>query len=164
MRARAALIALGLPLLAGCGFTPLYATTGVTPGLAHVEVVTPDGRTGHLLSEDLQDSLAIDRKVPAQYRLALAVDEIRYARGLSTEQVATWYELSVKVSYSLIDIPSGKTLTAGVTPISVSYNAVSDPYAGIVAQQDGQKRAASEAAQRIRIALASYFASQPHTP
>ena len=150
-----------LPALSGCGFTPLYGAPGVTSGLAGVDVITPEGRTGHLLSEDLQDDLAIDRGKAPVYRLALNVDEQRYARGLSTEQLATWYELSLKVSYSLIDIESGKTLTAGIMPVSVSYNAVGDPYAGIVAQQDGQKRAAAEAAQRIRIELASYFASQP---
>ncbi len=156
--------ALVLPLLCGCGFTPLYAVDGVSPSLSGVEVVTPEGRTGHLLSEDLQDDFARARGKPARYRLALAVDENRYARGLTFEQVATWYELSVRVSYSLMDLTSGKTLTAGVAPVSVSYNAVNDPYSGIVAQQDGQKRAASEAAQRIRIALASYFADRDVSP
>ena len=163
-RLLAACVALALPALAGCGFTPLYAAPGVTPGLASVEVITPEGRTGHLLSENLQDDLAIDRGRPALYRLALAVDEKRYARGLSTEEVATWYELSVQVSYSLVEIASGRTLTAGVMPVNVSYNAVNDPYAGIVAQQDGQKRAAAEAAQRIRIQLGAYFAGQAKTP
>ncbi len=127
-------------------------------------MTTPEGRIGHLLSEDLQDNLAIDRSKPAIYRLALAVDENRYARGLSEENVATWYELSLRVSYSLVDVESGQTLTAGVMPVNVSYNAAADPYAGIVAQQDGQRRAAAEAAQRIRIELASYFAGRPARP
>jgi LPS-assembly lipoprotein len=163
-RARGIAVACGLaalPLLAGCGFTPLYATNGVTPSLSDIEVVTPEGRTGHLLSEDLQDDFASARGKPAQYRLALNLDERRYARGLDFQQVATWYELSLRVSYSLIDIGSGRTLTAGVMPVSVSYNSANDPYAGIVAQQNGQTRAAHEAAQRIRIALASYFAGHP---
>src|SRR5471030_29588 len=141
-RLAAVLAILALPGLSACGFTPLYGAPGVSSGMASVDVVTPEGRTGHLLSEDLQDNLAVDHERPPLYRLALAVDETRYARGLSTEQLATWYELSVRVSYSLIEISSGKTLTAGVTPVSVSYNAADDPYAGIVAQQDGQKRAA----------------------
>ncbi len=151
---------LALPALSACGFTPLYAAPGVTPGLAAVQVVTPDGRTGHLLSEDLQDDLASDVGKPPLYRLALAVDETRYARGLTTERLATWYELSVRVSYSLIEISSGRTLTAGIMPVNVSYNAVNDPYAGIVAQQDGQKRAAAEVSQRLRVKLAAWFASQ----
>jgi LPS-assembly lipoprotein len=159
----AAFAVAALPLLAGCGFTPLYATTGVTPAMAKIEVITPEGRTGHLLSEDLQDDLAIARGEgeTAKYRLVMSLDERRYARGLDYQQVASWYELSLRVSYSLIDIESGKTLTAGVMPVSVSYNDPNDPYAGIVAQQDGQTRVANEAAQRIRIAIAAYFADQP---
>ena len=153
--------ALLAPALGGCGFTPLYATGGVSPALSAIEVITPSGRTGHLLSEDLQDDLATARGKQPLYQLDLALDEKRYARGLSFEQVATWYELSLRVSYSLVDLSSGKTLTSGVMPVSVSYNAAGDPYAGVVAQQNGQQRAASDAAQRIRIALASYFAGAP---
>jgi LPS-assembly lipoprotein len=166
MRPRAWLAgaALALPLLAGCGFTPLYATPGVSSGLANIEVITPEGRTGHLLSEDLEDDLAVRRGEPTPYRLALAVDEHRYARGLDTDNVATWYELHLRVSYALIDKASGRTLTAGALPITVSYNAVNDPYAGIVAQQDGQKRAASEAAQRIRVELGAWFTRQARAP
>jgi LPS-assembly lipoprotein len=164
MRPRAGVLSMlpVLALLGGCGFTPLYATPGVSSGLSNIEVVTPEGRTGHLLSEDLQDNLAVRRGEPVAYQLALHLDEERYARGLSNENVATWYELSLRVSYSLIEKASGKTMTAGVMPISVSYNAVNDPYAGIVAQQDGQKRAAAEAAQRIRVELATFFAQQAH--
>lgn len=158
VRARIAFVLAALPLLAGCGFTPLYATNGVTPAMAKIEVITPEGRTGHLLSEDLQDDLAIARGEPMKYRLVMSLDERRYDRGLDYQQVASWYELSLRVSYSLVDIQSGKTLTAGVMPVSVSYNDPNDPYAGIVAQQDGQTRVANEAAQRIRIAIAAYFA------
>ena len=154
----AAGLALLAPSLGGCGFTPLYAVTGVSPSMSAIQVITPSGRTGHLLSEDLQDDLATARGKEPLYRLDLALDEKRYARGLTFEQVATWYELSLRVSYSLVDLSSGKTLTSGVMPVSVSYNAANDPYAGVVAQQNGQQRAASDAAQRIRIALASYFA------
>ncbi len=151
------------PLLGACGFTPLYATAGVSPDMSAIRVITPDGRTGHLLSEDLQDDLATARGKEPRYQLELAVDEKRYARGLTFEQVATWYELSVRVSYTLREISSGKALTSGIMPISVSYNAANDPYAGVVAQQNGQQRAASDAAQRIRIALAAYFAGAPIT-
>ena len=158
------LAALTIPGLAACGFTPLYATPGVTPNLASVDVITPEGRTGHLLSEDLQDDLAITHDRAPQYRLALALDETRFSRGQSTEQLATWYELSLRVSYSLIEISTGRTLTAGVMPVSVSYDAADDPYAGIVAQQDGQKRAAAEASQRIRLELAAFFAERAKTP
>jgi LPS-assembly lipoprotein len=161
--AACALSALALGL-AGCGFTPLYATPGVAPGLGGIEVITPEGRTGHLLAEQLRDEFALGPERPAAYRLNLAVDETRYARGLQVEDVASWYELSVRVSYSLVDIATGATLDAGVVPVSVSYDAVRDPYAGVVAQQDSQERAAREAAVRLRLELSRYFASRGAEP
>ena len=164
MRARTLFAALGLvcalPMLSACGFTPLYAQPGVTPAMAAIRVVTPEGRTGHLISEDLQDDLAVGRTREPLYQLNLAVDETRYPRGLNVQQTATWYELRLRVSYSLLDIASGKTITAGRVPVNISYNAVDDPYAGIVAQQDVQKRAAAEASQRIRLEIADYFAGR----
>ena len=150
-------------LLAGCGFTPLYAVPGVNSGLANVEVITPEGRTGHLLAEDLHAELGSDRSQPA-YRLNLALDERRYARGLQVEDVASWYELTVLVDYSLVDVQTGKTMTAGRVPVSVSYNAVRDPYAGVVAQQDGQRRAASQAAMKLRLELSRFFAARGASP
>lgn len=168
MRAPVALAALGLaaalPLLSACGFTPLYAQPGVTPAMAAIRVVTPEGRTGHLLSEDLQDDLAVGPRREPLYQLNLAVDEIRYPRGLNVQQTATWYELQLRVSYSLLEISTGRTVTTGRVPVSVSYDAVDDPYAGIVAQQDGQKRAAAEASQRIRLQIADYFAGKGAPP
>jgi LPS-assembly lipoprotein len=164
MRARVALAALGLvavlPALSACGFTPLYAQPGVTPAMAAIRVVTPEGRIGHLISENLQDDLAVGARREPLYQLNLAIDEKRYPRGLNVQQTATWYELRLAVSYSLVEIASGRTITAGRTPVEISYDAVDDPYAGIVAQQDGQKRAAAEASQRIRLEIADYFAGK----
>ncbi|HEX8232469.1 MAG TPA: LPS assembly lipoprotein LptE [Caulobacteraceae bacterium] len=160
----AALLAATAIALSACGFTPLYATPGVTPNLASIEVVTPEGRTGHLLAEQLREELAVGAERAPAYRLNLAVDEKRYARGLQVEDVASWYELSVRVSYSLVEIATGQTVAAGVAPVSVSYNAVRDPYAGITAQQDGQERAAREAATRLRLELSRYFASRGAEP
>lgn len=154
------LLAGSAPLLAGCGFTPLYAQPGVSPSLSAIDVITPEGRTGQLLMEALSDQLALDRRVPARFRLNLALDERRYARGLQPEEIATWYEQYASVRYSLVDIATGETMTAGVIPVSVSYDAVRDPYAGIVQQRDGEKRAADEAAVRLRLELSRYFAGR----
>jgi LPS-assembly lipoprotein len=160
----AAGLIIALPALAACGFTPPYAQPGVSPAMAAIRVVTPDGRSGHLLSEDLQDDLAVRHGGAPLYQLNLAVDEVRYPRGLNVQQTATWYELQLRVSYSLTEIASGKTLTAGKVPVTVSYNAVDDPYGGIVAQQDGQKRAAAEASRQIRLKIADYFAGRAEPP
>ena len=50
--------------MSGCGFTPLYATPGVTPALSHIEVVAPHGRTAFLLSQSLDDAFGKNREAP----------------------------------------------------------------------------------------------------
>ena len=57
----------------------------------------------------------------------------------------------------LTEITGGKELRTGDQKVLISYPAVTPPYAGVVAQQDGQQRAAAEAARRIRLDLSQYF-------
>lgn len=146
--------------LGGCGFTPLYATPGVVSGLTSIQVNVPRGRTAFLLGEDLNDALARDRSKPAAYRLDVTLMEKRYPRGLKLDNSADRYESHLIVSYNLVQIDNGKVLKTGSQPIEVSYATSGYPYAGIMAQQDGEKRAADEAAHRISIDLATYFSSQ----
>ena len=54
---RLAVLACAAPL-AGCGFTPLYATPAVSPALASIDpVLTGTSRTGFLLKEQLNQEL-----------------------------------------------------------------------------------------------------------
>ena len=145
--------------LTGCGFTPLYAKPGVTPGLAAIEVHAPHGRTAFLLGQDLDEAFARDRSAPPVYQLNFTVAEKRYPRGLRIDNVATLYETHVTVSYQLTEIATGRLVKGGVEPIQVVYDVADQPYAGIAAQQNSQERAASEASDRIRTDLALYFTS-----
>jgi LPS-assembly lipoprotein len=147
--------------LAGCGFTPLYATPGVSPGLAAIDIEAPDGRTAYLLRERLDDALGRNRGVPPTYKLAFTYTEVRSPRGLGPDNAASRYELNLTVDYVLTSIATGETVTSGQKSVIIPYDAVSPPYAGIAAQSDGQERAAAEAARRIRVDLAEYFANAP---
>jgi LPS-assembly lipoprotein len=51
-------------------------------------------------------------------------------------------------------------IKTGVEPIELSYAAAEQPYAGIAAQEDAEVRAASEAADRLRVTLAVFFANR----
>ncbi len=159
-RLRAVMIALAATALGGCGFTPLYATPGVSGGLSAIQVSVPHGRTAFLLGEDLDDAFARDRDKPAAYRLDVGLIEKRFARGLRQDNTADRYESHLIVNYQLVEIDNGNVLTSGSEPVEVSYAASGQPYAGIIAQQDAQKRAADQAAQRIRVSLGAYFASR----
>ena len=152
--------------LSACGFTPLYGEAGLAPALSSIDVdiSQTENRTGHLLREELDDALARDRARPAAYRLALVVDEDRYARGLRVDDVATRYEVALTVNYILTDARTRRQLTTGITQVSVSYDSADPPYAAIAAYQDGQERAATQAAERIRIDLARWFATRRAAP
>jgi LPS-assembly lipoprotein len=161
----AAALGLGALVLGGCGgFTPLYAAQGVSTKMAAIEVSRPDGRTGFLMGQYLDDQLAKDRGQAPVYRLLLKTNETRIPRGIRVNNVASRYEVDVNTTYSLVEIATRKVVTSGVVKINVTYDSADQPYAGVAAEQDGEQRAAEQSAQRIRLELASYFASPRPTP
>ena len=155
---RALLLGLAALTLSGCGFTPLYGVQGVGPGLAAIEVVAPQGRAGFLLREHLDDAFGRGAAAPA-YRLTMNLAENRYPRGVRVDNVANRYELQLIVDYTLTATAGGVVKT-GHVQASVTYDSADQPYASIAAEQDGQDRAAAEAARQIQLDLASWLAQR----
>src|SRR5437016_2415458 len=151
---------LGAAALAACGFTPLYATPGVSPGLASIQVEAPKGRVGYLLREALDDALARDKAAPPQWRLDMEITATRDPRGLRADDVAERYEVGITVRYVLTEVSSGKVAHTGAVTTEVSYDAADQPYAGIAARQDTQQRAANDAARKIHLDLMAWMAQQ----
>jgi LPS-assembly lipoprotein len=157
----AAGLCLALPGLTGCaGFEPIYARPGAAAGMSRIAVVTPDNRTGFLLRQSLEDVLGRDRNAPPAYRLNVTLDEHRQSRGIDENRIATRYEVSLAATYVLTDAVTGQMMVRGNRAIHVSYETTDQPYAGIVAQQDGQVRAADQAAEQIKTDLLAYFAER----
>ena len=75
----------------------------------------------------------------------------------------TFNPTTLKVTYTLTDM-SGKTVTSGVETGISAYNVLpSSPqasYGTLAAQQDADKRAAEDIAERIRLDLNVYFAKR----
>ena len=147
-------------VLGGCGFTPMYATPGLSAGLASIDVNAPRGRLGYLLREDLDDALGRDKSGPAAYRLELTLVQSRGPRGLNINDVAEYYDLGLTVQYRLVSIATGKVAAAGAVTSQVSYDDTGQAYADIAAAQDAQGRAASDAAERIQMQLAAWMHRQ----
>ncbi len=143
--------------LGGCGFTPLYATPGLSSGLSSIQVDAPDGRVSYLLREALDDDLARDKNAAPVWRLNFTVDQTRDPRGLTVNDYAQRYQVGLTVSYTLTDLSTGQVAHVGKVISQVSYDAANDPYAGIAARQDSQQRAASDAARKIEIELAAWM-------
>ncbi len=144
--------------LSGCGFTPLYATPGMTPSLADIDVVVPHDRVGFLLHEQLDDELGHKAGDPTRYQLLCTTTMRRYPRGVRVNNVANRYEINLTVNYVLTAAGVVNPLLKGSAPVIVTYDSADPPYAGVAAEQDGENRAANQAAIAVRLALARYFA------
>jgi LPS-assembly lipoprotein len=145
--------------LSGCGFAPLYGDPGVVSSLAGIDVVAPDGRTGYLIRQHLDDAFAKNHGAPATYRMQLLLAEARYPRGVRIDNVATRYEYVLTADYALASLPSGAVAKRGRVRVELTYDSADQPYASISAQQDAQDRAAEEAARRIQLELAAWLAN-----
>lgn len=146
------------PAIAGCGFTPLYAVPGVSPGLSSIETVAPEGRTGFLLRQALDDAFARDAARPPVWRLTIDLKETRTPRGRRVDAAASRYELSLVAEWKLINVATGAVVRDGMTRTEVTFDRADQPYAAIVANQDGQARAAAELARKIQLQLADWMA------
>ena len=160
MQARFVALALRLmaPALAGCGFTPLYATPGLSSGLSSIESVAPEGRTGFLLRQALDDALARDPASPPAWRLTMDLRESRAPRGRRLDATASRYELVLIANWKLTSVATGAVVLQGNTQTEVTFDRADQPYSGIVANQDAQSRAASELARKIQLQLANWLA------
>jgi LPS-assembly lipoprotein len=166
MKTLAVLAALTLSAagLSGCGFAPLYAQPGVVSNLAAIQVEAPQGRTGFLIREHLDDVFAKDRSRAPAYRMQLALAEQRYPRGVRVDNVATRYEYVLVATYALTSVPTGAVAKRGTVRVELTYDSADQPYASVAAQQDAQDRAAEEAARRIQLELATWLAEGARPP
>ena len=160
MRGLALALALGATAVGLCacaGFQPLYGERTVSR-LAAIEINAPEGRTGYLIRQHLDDVLAKGGRAPA-YTMDLALGEARFPRGVRIDNVATRYEYRLTADYVLRSAPSGTLAKRGRVQVELTYDSADQPYASIAAQQDAQDRAAHEAARRIQLELAAWFAN-----
>lgn len=157
------LLSVGL-FTAGCGYHPLYATgsdgRGVADSLAGVSIPEADTRAGQLVRNNLLSTMRpAGTAQEDRYKLVLipvvtetqTVDQTR--PGIERKR------LKLAVSYDLVDLRSGTSLTTGKTFSDVSYDIVHQPVADLQAQNNATGRAAQEVGTDIRTRLAAYLAS-----
>ena len=146
--------------LGGCaGFQPLYGDPAVVKGLAAIQVKAPEGRTGYLIRQHLDDAFAKNHNAAPAYAMNLALGETRFPRGVRIDNTATRYEYVLTAAYVLKTLPSGALAKSGTVRVELTYDSADQPYASISAQQDAQDRAAEEAARRIELELAVWLAN-----
>jgi LPS-assembly lipoprotein len=99
----------------------------------------------------------------AAYRLKLGLTQSTQGIALQNDATITRYNDTLTVTYQLSDM-AGHIVTKGTETGLSAYNVLpSSPnanYGTLVAQQDADKRAAQDIAQRIRFDLNVYFAKR----
>jgi LPS-assembly lipoprotein len=158
----AACVALALGLEA-CSFHPLFARNDGAPGgqevfrSIYVDPIEAE-RAGYELRNTLIDLLeGSGRQSDAQYRLKVAVKQTIEGTAIQTNGNITRYTYTMIADYALSNIHTGTEITRGSETSVAAYDVVASPYATLVAQQDAQKFAAKDVADRIRIDLGVYF-------
>ncbi len=158
----AAAVALALGLGA-CSFHPLFARTDTAPGgqqafhSIYVDPVEAE-RAGYELRNTLIDLLqGANHQNDARYRLKVAMKQTVEGTAIQTNGNITRYTYTMIADFALSDIHTGAEITKGSETSVAAYDVVASPYATLTAQQDAQKYAAHDIADRIRVDLAVYF-------
>jgi LPS-assembly lipoprotein len=155
---KAALLAFCLPLGA-CGFHPLYGGN-LAPQMAAIYVEPVAERDGYELRNTLIDLLHSDGvKAGKRYYLRITLNESSQGIALQNDATITRYNDTLQASYTLSDL-HGKVLTSGTQSDLAAYNVVQSPYATLIAEQDANKHAAQDMAERIRLDLGVWFRRQ----
>lgn len=154
-----ALISTIFGVLTGCGFQPMYGPS-LSPQLASIYVEPVGERDGYELRNTLIDLLGSNGQMRGKrYRLTITLTETNQGVALRNDAAITRYNDTIAANFVLTDL-NGKTVTEGSQTSLTAYNVTSSPYATLVSQQDADKRAAQDIAQRIRLDLAAFFRQQ----
>jgi LPS-assembly lipoprotein len=161
------------PLLAGCGFRPVYrpASDGNSSpaalALAEISVGLIPERSGQLLRLALQERFE-RAGVGAAHRYDLAVKFVVSSEQVSIEQDsnATWQRMVGTANYTLISQDPGRaTLTSGVARSVDGFNLFDQQY--FATDQESEvvtRRIAQAVADQIALRLASFFAKRAASP
>ncbi len=168
-------IFMGLFVLAGCGFRPLYNQPAATGGgggynvqadLATIRVLPIKDRIGQQLHNLLLTRLnPKGRPAAPVYNLVIALSESVQELGIQKSSFATRANLRITASYSLslaagvstdagIDLPGGRVLAIS------SYDISTYEFTTMTARKDARKRAVREIADDLRTRFAVYFAQR----
>jgi LPS-assembly lipoprotein len=156
----------------GCGFHPLYGSSGATAETAdklasiYVAPIESPQRLGYELRNTLIDLFNSPGRMSENfYRLHVTLSQKSQGVAVQNDAAITRYNDTLVVDYTLTD-PKGAVITHGTESGLSAYNVVDSPYATLTAQQDSDTRAAQDIAYRIRTDLAVFFereaADAPH--
>ncbi len=160
----AAVIAICASLgLSACGFRPMYgseSTSAEAEALLGSVAIAPigDDRIGQVLRNDLIDRISAGRSATnPRYRLDVKLDRSELGGLVQTDASITRYVVTLRGSFRLVDVATGKPVMTEVARTTAAYNVPESEYAAISAQSDAYNRASGALADEIRARVASFL-------
>jgi LPS-assembly lipoprotein len=160
-----ALALLGSLYLAGCTVQPVYGSkpdgSAVGRSLAGVAIDPVDSRVGQEVRNKLifyMTGGAGETSDP-QYRMQLRVTSSETKLGISRSGSAPVHSVTVTASYTLTPVGSTEVLIRETARGTASYDRSNQNFANIRALLDAENRAAAQAADEIRLRLATSIAA-----
>lgn len=148
-------------ILAGCQFQPLYGNrTAISQsgsGLANVSVSQVNTRVAqqvrnHLIFLMHGNSSNAEKTHEARIRVSWVNKQLASIQGVRD---STSGNVTVTASYTLVDLATGKSVADGTRQSIASYDRTGQVFANERAERDAQNRAAKEAAESLRLAIAA---------
>src|SRR6266568_7204643 len=133
-------LGLGLSLLGGCGWAPLYAdreTGSADEEVRAIRVAPISERMGQTLNP-------AGEPTPQRYILRTTLQTQRQDLGVQTQGFGTRGRLDAYANFSLSDSTTGMNLISGTSHVADSFDILANEYSNVVAEDDARTRAVEE--------------------
>ncbi|WP_299880677.1 LPS assembly lipoprotein LptE [uncultured Sulfitobacter sp.] len=137
-----------LPLLAACGFTPVYGPGGSGGALQNRVLVTaPEDRNSFVLTREIETRLG--RANSPAYGLDVTITTTEERIAIDREGNTTRFNLVGVADYALRDTATGQIVTSGTVENFTGYSATGTTVATLAGEQDAQERLMTILAEQI---------------
>ena len=148
VRALGIVLGLGLAVLNGCGWAPLYADRESGPAdeeFRAIRVAPISERIGQKLALALRESLnPAGEPTPQRYMLRTTLSTSRQDLGIQTQGLGTRGRLDAFANFTLNDSTTGAQLLIGISHVAESFDILANMYSNVVAEDDARTRAVEE--------------------
>src|SRR5216684_1877234 len=142
------LLGLGVSVLEGCGWAPLYADRETGPAdeeIRAIRVAPISERIGQKLALALRQSLNPTGEPASQrYLLRVTLQTARQDLGVQTQGFGTRGRLDAYANFFLTDSTSGAQLLSGTSHVADSFDILANEYSDVVAEDDARTRTVEE--------------------
>jgi LPS-assembly lipoprotein len=133
--------------LSGCGFSPVYSTTG--SGVGPISIAQIEGRAGYFLRQELDRHAVLEQGNAAPRTLTIKLVNSFASAALAVDGLSARTLYTMTANYTLAPAASGGVPLTGVVTTTVGYESLDQAYGDVALQADAEERAATQIADKV---------------